>query len=183
MRIQSFALIAAAIATPAMANQILDQNQPSGAFYLAGFSQGDLAQSFQSQLYSQICGAGVLLQSGVGGTDNVTISLWDALPNAGGSMLATGSAQGTEGQWVDVSWSPTNITPNATYYLVFDGNTSLGIAGDNDVYGFGQCFANPGFGSFPQFDYAFRTWVPVPTPGAAALLAFGGLAAARRRRA
>ncbi len=136
----------------------IDQNQPSGPVYMAGFSQGDLAQSFM-QANANISGAAILLQSGVGSSDTVTIQLWDALPNGGGTMLAQASATGFAAQWVDVFWTPVNITPMTTYYLVFTGNTSLGIAGDTaNPYPYGQVYANAGFGSFSGFDYAFRTY-------------------------
>src|SRR6185503_20684030 len=78
---------------------------------------------------------------------------------AGGTMLASGGAVGTQGQWVDVGWSSVPITPGITYYLRFVGNTTLGIAGDvSDPYPNGQVYANPGFGSFPSFDYTFKTF-------------------------
>ena len=122
----------------------IDQNQPSGPIYMAGFNQTDLAQSFM-QSYDNIAGAGILLQAGVGSTDNVTIQLWDGLPNAGGTMLTQAAATGTAGQWVDVYWPAVEITPMITYYLVFTGNTTLGIAGDlNNPYPNGHVFANPG---------------------------------------
>jgi hypothetical protein len=154
----ALAIVATCVfALPATAN-LIDQNQPSGPVYMAAFSQTDLAQSFM-QTNDNISGAGILLQAGVGGTDNVTISVWTGLPNAGGTMLATASAQGTQGQWVDVFWGYTAITPGVTYYLVFDGNTTLGIAGDtNNPYPNGHVFANPGYQPFPGFDYAFRTY-------------------------
>jgi hypothetical protein len=137
---------------------LIDQDQPDGSVYMAGFSQGDLAQSFQ-QTNSNISGAGILLQDAIGTSDNVTISLWDALPNAGGNMLISASATGTAGQWVDVYWGYYAISPATTYYLVFDGNVSLGIAGSlSNPYPFGNVFANPGFDAWPDFDYAFRTY-------------------------
>lgn len=144
--------------------QIIDQNQPSGPVYMAAFSQGDLAQSFK-QTNNNIVGAGILLQASVGSSDNVTISLWTLLPNQGGAvMLASASATGTQGQWVDVFWPMVSITPGTTYYLVFTGNQTLGIAGDtNNPYPNGQVYANSGFGSFPTFDYAFRTYYSEPT--------------------
>ena len=153
-----------ALAVPASADSI-DQNQPSGPVYMAAFSQGDLAQSFK-QTNGDISGAGILLQAGIGSVDNVHISVWDALPNAGGNMLADASAQGTQGQWVDVFWNSIPITPGVTYYLVFDGNQTLGIAGDtNNPYPNGMVFANTGYQPFPSFDYAFRTYFTgnVPT--------------------
>jgi hypothetical protein len=156
------------------AQPVLDQNQPSGPNYIAAFSQTDLAQSFQPGL--GVCaGAGILLQAAVGSTDTVTIQLWTALPNVGGAtMLAQGSAQGTAGQWVDVYWTPVPVTVGQTYYLVFTGNTTLGIAGDvNNPYPNGNVYANAGYGSFPTFDYAFRTWggtAAVPLLGSSGLV-------------
>jgi len=142
----------------------IDQNQPSGPNYMAHFDQGDLAQSFM-QSYSNIAGAGILLQTGIGTTDDVTIQLWDALPNAGGTMLTEATVAGTAGSWVDVFWTAVPIPPMTTYYLVFVGNTTLGIAGDvNDPYPNGHVFANTGFSPFPGFDYAFRTYYDTEVP-------------------
>jgi len=140
-----------------LSNEI-DQDQPSGPIYMAAFSQTDLAQSFK-QTNDNISGAGILLQAAIGTTDNVTIQVWDALPNAGGTMLAEASTTGTAGNWVDVFWTPVSITPGSTYYLVFSGNTTLGIAGDTaNPYPDGWVFANPGFTPFTGYDYAFRTY-------------------------
>lgn len=137
----------------------LDQNQPNEPTYMAGFSQTGLAQSFQHQEDNAICGAGIKLRAGIGTSDNVRISLWDALPDEGGSMLAEANDQGVAGQWIDVFWDPVPITANTTYYLVFDGNTTLGIQGDTaDPYPFGNVFANPGYNPFLTYDYTFRTY-------------------------
>jgi len=144
---------------------VIDQNQPDASVYMAAFAQTDLAQSFQTQQgVLPTVGAGIFLQPGVGGTDNVRISLWNALPNAGGTMLAQGQAMGTQGEWVDIIFNnPVLLTPNTTYYLVFDGNLSLGIAGSiANPYPHGHVFANPGFTPFPNFDYTFRTWIAAP---------------------
>jgi len=142
----------------------IDQNQPSGPAYMAHFDQGDLAQSFM-QSYDNIAGAGILLQAGIGSTDDVTIQLWDALPNAGGTMLTEATVTGTAGSWVDVFWTAFPVTPMTTYYLVFVGNTTLGIAGDlNNPYPYGNVFANPGFNPFAGFDYAFRTYYDTEVP-------------------
>ena len=146
-----------------LSNEI-DQNQPSGPIYMAAFNQTDLAQSFM-QTNANISGAGILLQAGIGTSDNVKIQLWDALPNAGGTMLAEASTIGTAGLWVDVFWPAVVITPSTTYYLVFVGNATLGIAGDNgNPYPNGHVFANPGFVPYTSFDFAFRTYYDTEVP-------------------
>ncbi len=136
----------------------IDQNQPSGPVYMAAFAQTDLAQSF-IQTNGNISGAGILLYSGVGSTDNVNIAVWDGLPNAGGALLAEASATGTAGQWVDVYWDAVEVTPATTYYLVFTGNMTLGVTGDtSNPYPSGCVYANGGFTPYPGYDYAFRTY-------------------------
>jgi hypothetical protein len=163
---------------------VIDQDAPTNNVFMAEFVQTDLAQSFQ-QASSIISGAGIFLEPDVGVPSNVTISLFDNLPNNGGNLLATASAIGTPGSYVDVFWNPVSITPDTTYYLVFDGNTSLGISGDtSDQYSRGQVYANAGFQSFPGFDYTFRTWTTsIPEPGTGILL-FGSVVSMvlRRRR-
>jgi MYXO-CTERM domain-containing protein len=174
-------MASAGIAQIALAG-VIDQNQTDGSVYMAAFSQLDLAQSFQ-QSANNITGAGILLQAGVGSVDNVVISLWTTLPNGGGSMLAQGFASGMEGEWVDVFWGEVAIDSGTTYYLDFSGNSTLGIAGSvNNPYAGGEVYANPGYVQFADFDYAFRTYAAVPTPGALGLLGFAGIAATRRRR-
>jgi len=144
--------------TPMPLSIEIDQNQPSGPVYMAGFSQGGLAQSFQ-QTNGNIAGAGILLQTGIGSTATVTIQLWDGLPNAGGVMITDASDSGTAGSWVDVYWTAEPVTPATTYYLVFTGNTTLGIAGDTaNPYPYGNVYANSGYTPYSGFDYAFRTY-------------------------
>lgn len=136
---------------------LIDQNQPSATLYMAGFSQGGLAQSFQ-QTNTNISGAGIYLQADIGSSDNVTIQLWDNLPTSGGTMLAEASATGIAGDWIDVFWAPVTVTPAVTHYLVFTGNTTLGISGDlNNPYPYGCVYAN-NYSQFLSYDYAFRTY-------------------------
>lgn len=165
------------LASPFVSAQVIDQNASTNNSYMAGFSQSDLAQSFQ-QAASTIAGAGIFLEPSAGTSGVVTISLWDNLPNASGNMLASASAVGTAGSWLDVFWSAVNVTADTTYYLVFTSSQdSLGIAGDdNNGYTRGQTYANSGFGSFPGYDYTFRTYAvaaPVPEPEVYAMMGIG----------
>lgn len=179
----SMAMLAAA--PLAGATPLINQEANVHAVNMADFWQGDLAQSFQ-QSVATIAGAGIFLAPGMGSTDTVTISLWNNLPNAAGTMLAQASVTGTAGQWADVFWSPVAIAANTTYYLVFGGNNTLGIAGDtNNGYGLGQVYANTGYQSFANYDYAFRTFAaPVPEPTTVYLLLAGlGVLLARRQHA
>lgn len=167
---------------------IIDQNQPSATTLIAHFSQTGLAQSFQ-QSQSNIAGAGIFLAR-TGSSSPITISLWDAL--VGGASLASGSALGTPGDWVDVFWTPVNVVPDHTYFLTFEPFTNdLVVAGDTeDPYSRGQAYANKGFGSFPKLDYSFRTFYApnattrseVPEPGVLGLVAVSMLAFFRATR-
>ena len=147
-----------ACASTRHANQI-DQNQPNAPTYMTGFSQTCLAQSFE-QAHTNISGAGIYLESTVGYSDTVTVQLWaNGLPNASGTMLTEATAIGTAGQWVDVYWTPVTVTPGTTYYLVFTGNTTLGVKGSLvNPYPHGCAYANAGYSIFPNYDYTFRTY-------------------------
>jgi len=161
----------------ATADLFIDQQQTDGSIYMAALYQADLAQSFQ-QSHDNVAGAGIFLQPGVGSTGSVTIALWDALPNVGGNLLASGSGTGTAGTWFDVDWAPVTVTPGDTLYLVFLGDSTLGLSGAfGDLYPDGMMFANPGFQPFETWDYAFRTYYEddllVPLPGAVLLGVLG----------
>lgn len=182
------------VAAAVQAAPVIDQNSPTYNAHMAGFAQTNLAQSFK-QTASDISGAGILLRAGVGSSDNVTISLYDKLPTDGGQLLASGSAIGTAGSWVDVFWADVAISANTTYFLVFSGNSTLGISGNTaNPYSDGQVYANQGYQSFPGFDYTFRTYSDdgadnghVPEPASLALvsgaLMGAGFAARKRKQA
>lgn len=134
-------------------------NQPSNTTCMATFSQGDLAQSFVATT-NTTCGAGIQLTANGAGSGNVTIALYDNLPNAGGNMLASGTVAATDGTWADVNWASTAITTGNTYYLVFTStNTSMCVGGDTgNPYSGGMVFANTGYGAFSTYDYTFRVF-------------------------
>lgn len=94
----------------------------------------------------------------------MNIGLWDALPNVAGAIeLASGSASGSAGSWVDVFWSQASVITGNTYYLVFSGTASAGLAGDvSAAYADGTLYADPDFSDFGgAYDYAFRTYTNV----------------------
>ena len=174
--------------------QIIDQNAPTNNVYMAAFSQRDLAQSFQ-QSAANIDGAGIFMQAGQGSTAQLTIGLWNLLPNQTGAFqITSGTVTANQNSWADVFWGAVAITPNSTYYLVFTTNdNSMGIAGDtNNGYAFGEVYANAGYGAFTQFDYTFRTYQDpnfnvAPEPASmtllgTGLLAVGGIVTRRRRK-
>ncbi|MDY0055150.1 MAG: PEP-CTERM sorting domain-containing protein [Methyloversatilis sp.] len=181
-------LFATALPALAVSANITDQESSDSNTRMATFGQSDLAQSFK-QFADNVSGAGIYLLADPEESANVTIELWSKLPNQGGSLMAGGSALGVGQGWVDVFWAPVTVTPGITYFLVFSGPPAVALAGSTlNPYPDGQTFANSGFGSFPNFDYTFRTFtaaVPEPATWASMMggLAVLGLLAARRRRA
>jgi len=198
MRVAKMAAVLALVLPMAANAQIINQNAPTNNVPMAAFSEGDLAQSFK-QSVGNIVGAGVFLDFSFGsGAETLTIELWDNLPNVGGAMqLAAGStAINGNNVWADVFWAQTNITAGQTYFLRFLSSNTLSfnyvISGDlNNGYADGQVYGGFGYGSFPRFDYTFRTYenglAVVPEPATYALMVsglamIGGAGIIRRRR-
>ncbi|MEM7187739.1 MAG: hypothetical protein AAF466_13890, partial [Bacteroidota bacterium] len=137
---------------------MLEINQDVEDTCMALISQTDLAQSY-IPTETESAGAGIKFTAPSTGED-LTLSLWDALPNAGGTMLATGTTVTTGDVWVDVFWDPVvTVTPGNTYFITIEGTVTECVAGStNDPYPDGEVYANAGYQQFPTFDYTFRTY-------------------------
>ncbi len=154
-------LVAASLMSASALAQCVDVEQRNGPVHMKAFNQQDCAQSFQPT-QAQLEGAGVKTQPGIGVNGAVTIELWTGLPNAGGTMIATGTDSSVNaGEWAEVKWTNgcVAVRPGTTYILRFtNANNTLGLAGDiNNPYPNGNVYANPGYQPFPFYDYTFYT--------------------------
>lgn len=142
-------------------NPELEIDQNINDIGMAYMSQNGLAQSFKP-LYPESAGVGIMFQSFSFGLD-VTLSLWDGLPNAGGNMLASGTTQTNGNLWADVYWSSiVNVTAGNTYYIMIEGDSSLPMVVGSvyNPYPDGMLFSN--FEAFPDYDFTFRTFTCNP---------------------
>jgi len=133
---------------------VLDINQSLNNTCMAFFSPG-VAQQFTA-VSTTSCGAGLTFVGSA--TGNLTIQLYNALPNAGGILLASGTTTLSGQATGDVTWASTPTTIGVQYYLVFSSlNINTCIAGSlSNSYAGGILYANAGFQPFPQYDYTFR---------------------------
>ena len=137
----------------------LEVNVEEGINCMSNFSQGGLAQSY-IPLSPSAAGAGLKFRNPPSSGLNLELSLWDGLPNAGGTMLTSGSTVTTGTIWEDVFWDPVvNVTVGSTYYIVIDGDYNLPcISGSlSNPYPGGMTYAN-NYSEFPLYDYTFRTY-------------------------
>lgn len=187
------------VAAPLAAAVIIDQelDLPSSGFNDISTPQ---AQSFQ-QAADNIAGAAVRIDSTTGSgaalSGTITLSILDALPGAGGNLIASASAlatsgtPGTDGEiWFSVFWAAVAVIPETELFLeVTSDNGDILLAVTNaSPYLRGQHYLN-GNPTRKRADVAFRTFTEttfsaaVPEPGVVAIFAIGltGFAATRRR--
>lgn len=143
---------------------VLDINQDQTNTCMAFFNQSGLAQAFTATS-ATICGAGLSFESSAFGT--LVINLWTALPNAGGTLLATGSAMVENSSIGNVYWNSVPLNVGTVYYLEFTTSSpeiTTCVAGSTvNPYPGGALYANSGFQEFPGFDYTFRTFTCAPS--------------------
>ncbi|HLW33019.1 MAG TPA: fibronectin type III domain-containing protein, partial [Aequorivita sp.] len=116
------------------------------------------AQSFTATMEAS-AGAGIRFRA-PSNSLNVTLSLWDNLPDQEGNMLATKTVQTVGENWVEVFWD--QIVPlelNAVYFLVIDGDNGLPCLSGSleDVYPGGHLYATD-YEPYPDWDYTFRIY-------------------------
>lgn len=128
---------------------------------IVSFGTSDIAQDFLAESLV-ITGARVKLRAGEGDGQpgDVTISMWTGLPNAGGVVVATGTALGVSaGEFAEVHWSPVGAVANVqAYLLVFTGtNSTLCLAGNTaNPYPSGQAYAGAGYQPLASTDFVFE---------------------------
>lgn len=147
---------------------VVDQEVFLNEGFFARFGpNAPILQSFK-QVHDNIVGASVLTHSNGTGSGNVTISLFDGHPGAGGILLARATDSSVSaGDWATVDFPYTSIVPEATYFLQFDGsNGNMGVASTSrnftqaDAYPRGQGYHNGN--PIAQNDVNFRTLYTSP---------------------
>jgi len=203
MNIRTVLLVVVVLPALAFANAIVDQNQPTTgeSFTIEGGILG-LAQSFQTT-EDNIAGiGGVLIRPATPISGDIVLSLFDALPTAGGTALFsatipvtfTGAGAGGMNS-VERTFAPIATTPGTTYFMVLQTAEPFTFAAaQGNPYAQGQAYTLSAGAStaVANFDLRFRTFtetdfVPPPTavpePATAALLLAGlaSLAVVRAR--
>ncbi len=151
------AAAAAFVALPASAATVVDQSQVNMLSPFSYLNQNVVtSQSFVAG-YNNTVGAGVFLSQYSRGASNVTLNILSANPASGGQVIATGTATGTGGNWVDVSWAQAALVVGRTYWLsaTADGPAIIAATASN-AYARGTAYS--GSQSYSNYDLTFRTF-------------------------
>ena len=203
MKAMTLAAAIAATAGLASAQTIFDNGQFGANISSVGGAGGSdiYAQSFVAPADNRIVQFGMWLQGGGSDAPAVRIDLWgnDANGQADeNNVLVAGTTH--QGDLVDLTRIDTftsyDLVPGDTYWIVinglidqqssgayastWDGGTNTIPSGHMD---WSNDLGNTWSGGIANGDWGiYASFVPVPAPASAALLAFGGLTAMRRRR-
>ncbi len=187
----------------ASAQTVIDNGQFGANLGSVGGAAGSdiYAQSFIAPTDNRLIQFGMWLQGGGQDAPAVRIDLWgnDANNQADeNNILVAGTTQ--QGDLANLTridtFTSIDLVAGDTYWLVINGlidQTSTGVylssydGGTNTIAGghmdWSNDLGNTWSGGFTDGDWAiYASFIPVPTPGTAGLLALGGLAAMRRRR-
>jgi hypothetical protein len=191
MKSFAFAIAAAAVAVvalPASATTVVDQSQTVGRYAFAYLNGTTItSQSFKAG-YGNTVGAGVFLSTYTSGTAAVTLKILSGLPSSGAQVIASGTATGTSGNWVDVSWAQAALVVGQTYWLSATANNPMVVAyGPSDAYTGGDAYI--GSNAYRGVDLTFRTYAndavaAVPEAGTWGMMiaGFGVMGFSLRRR-
>ena len=177
--VAAFLLALASGAAPAAT--VIDQSNEGGPIGFSVIHPGDVTeQTFTAGLSNSI-GAGVHLDlNGAEAAGNVTLSIWTGTVNdLSATMLASGTAFATAGDWIDMMWGQISLTVGQAYSLRASSDVNLIVDATNGFhYTAGDVFYNGvNYGAL-GYDLDFRTYSnsgPAPEPASWALM-LGGFA-------
>lgn len=204
MKIATCSITALALtAGLASAQTVIDNGQfGPNISSVGGVNGSDIyAQSFVAPTDNRLVQFGMWLQGGDGGAPAVRIDLWGNDGNNEAdenNVLVAGTTH--QGVLADLTridtFTSIDLVAGNTYWIVINGLIDQQSAGnyfstwDNgtDTITSGHMdwsnnLGNSWSGGIPNGDFGvYASFVPVPTPGTAGVLALGGLVAMRRRR-
>ena len=173
------ATILALASGAAGAATVIDQSNESGPIGFSAIHPGDVTeQTFTAGLSSSV-GASIHLDlNGAEAAGNVTLSIWTGtVDDLAATMLASGTAFASAGDWAEVMWGEINLTVGQVYSLRASSDVNLIVDATSGFhYTAGDVFYNGvNYGTL-GYDLDFRTYSnsgPAPEPASWALMLSG----------